>query len=158
MVFGDILKTKLYRFFFARNRFKSIYSRHIIGEGKPVDEKRQEELSIVLDSILEDISIVHDVNYQLLEAAIDKALSNGNRVILADSPTNPLFENQLEAFTPRYNKLIQKLIQGKSLGYLDLRDAVDWKPEDFRDLHHMLPSGGEKHTAMFAKKLVQLNL
>ena len=125
---------------------------------KPVDKKRQEELSIILDSELENIATFYKVNYQLLKATVSKAQSNGNNVILAETPINPLFDDQMEAFTPKYNQLIQDLVQEKDLVYLDLRDAADWEPEDFRDLHHMLPSGREKYTAVLAEKLVLLNL
>lgn len=156
MVFGEILKKKLYRFFFARERFKTIHDRHNVI-GKPVDEKRQKELSTILDSMLENITKVYSVNYQLFKAAVNEALANGNRVILAETPTNPLFDDQLETFTPKYNKLIQDLILEKNLAYIDLRDAADWQPEDFRDLHHMLPSGRKKHTVMLAEKLAQIN-
>lgn len=158
-VFGEILKKKLYLYFFsARKRVKSIHVRHTADGKKPVDEKRQKALSIILDSELENIAKAHHVNYQLFRAAIGKAQSNGNRVILVDTPTNPLFDNQMEAFTPKYNKLIQDLVKEKNLEYIDLRDAADWKPEDFRDLHHMLPSGRGKYTAVLAEKLVMLNL
>jgi hypothetical protein len=158
MVFGEIFKKKIYRFFFARQRFKSVHDRHTADSKKPVDEKQQAKLSKILDSMLEDIAEVYKVNYQFFRAAIDKAHLNGYRVILADTPTNPLFDDQLEAFTPKYNKLIQDLVQEDNNAYLDLRDAADWKPEDFRDLHHMLPSGREKYTAILVEKLVQLNL
>jgi hypothetical protein len=158
MVLGEILKKKLYRFFFARHRFKSQYERHIEDSKKPVDKKQYEELSVKLNSMLKNMTEVYDINYHLFKAAIDKALSNGNHIILSDTPTNPLFDNQLEAFTPKYNKLIQDLVQGGNLAYLDLRDAAYWKPEDFRDLHHMLPSGREKYTSILAEKLTLLNL
>lgn len=159
MIFGEILKKKLYRCFFsARKRVKSIHVRHSSDGKKPVDEKRQEALSIILNSELENIAKVYNVNYQLFRAAIGKAHSNGNRVILVDTPINPLFDDQMEAFTLKYNQLIQDLVQEKNLAYLDLRDAADWEPEDFRDLHHMLPSGRGKYTAVLAEKLVLLNL
>ena len=158
MVFGEILKTKVCRFFFARQRFALSYHRHIVGDFKPVDAKQQAVLSKKLASMLRNIEKVYGVNCNLFEVAIDKARANGNRVILAESPVNPLFVDQMEVFAPKYNKLIQGLVQKKDLTYLDLRGAAGWVPEDFRDLHHMLPSGREKFTPILAEKLALLNL
>ena len=96
---------------------------------------------------------LNEMNLALLNELIDIAQSNGNKVILLDLPDNPIYEEQISKFKPHYDNMIRKVVADKGVGYIDMRYAAVWEPEDFRDVHHMRSFGRNKLTEALAVKL-----
>ncbi len=93
------------------------------------------------------------LNVELISGQIDIALKCGNRVILVDLPCNPLFDREMGEFYTHYDKMINELVQKKKIGYINMRNAADWSPDDFVDVHHLRVSGQEKFTEALADSL-----
>lgn len=93
------------------------------------------------------------INAELLNWVIGAVHSNGSTVVLVDLPNNPVFDDEISMFSPHYDNTISGVVRERAVGYIDMRDASAWAPEDFRDMHHMREPGQIKFTEAFALKL-----
>jgi hypothetical protein len=108
-----------------------------------------------LENLLKRYHRFFALNLDILTQSIRIAEEQKNRVILVDLPDNPIFEKEISRFNPHYDNMIRDLIRNTGSGYIDLRSAADWKPEDFRDVHHMRSSGRKKITRCLSNSLAQ---
>lgn len=155
IVLGEIFKKQFAAFLNTRKFLTNQSARHFTGL-EPLTIENTEKHKKILDDLLEKTKKLIPINKRLLEAVIRQAQSNGNRVVLLDSPINPLFKDQISNMEKGYDTMIASMVYDMNLGYIDMRKGVEWISEDFRDLHHMLPSGREKFTRVLAKRLAQL--
>lgn len=135
---------------YGLNRTK--LERHLPDPG-PVSQERAAELGSNLKRLTESIHNTLPLNKRLLVAVIETALSNGNRVVLVDTPTNPLFSGQLKESEAEYDHLVQEMVGQFGLAHIDMRAPSVWGPEDFRDAHHMREQGRKKFVELFAARL-----
>jgi len=154
-VLGEVLKKKTLFFMDNKGAFQYLtYDRSIYVDYPPVGADFEAELKTKsLPRMLERCTRHFEMNLDLLSDVIETALLNGNRVILVDQPYNPLFTLDMARYNEKYNVVISHLIKEKKIGYIDMRNAVEWLPEDFRDAHHLRGEGPEKFTDAFALQL-----
>lgn len=153
---GEIAKKRILSPLVSGNLPRPIqYDRHAVGDRTPVDEKKRERQSRWLGKLLKQYHRFFALNLDILTQSIRIAEEQKNRVILVDLPDNPIFEKEISRFNPHYDNMIRDLIRNTGSGYIDLRSAADWKPEDFRDVHHMRSSGRKKITRCLSNSLAQ---
>jgi hypothetical protein len=153
-VFGEILKKKAPVFLTSGYRAaQTTYSRHAVGDKTPVTEEKRKEQVKWLEALLKDYNKFHKMNLDLLGEIVNITLSNGNRVILIDIPDNPIYKEQISKFNDHYNDMVREFVAEKDVGYIDMRYAAEWEPEDYRDVHHMRSFGRKKFTEALARKL-----
>jgi hypothetical protein len=156
MVIGEIFKKSTKCFITSGFKLKSItHNRHAFGDMTPVNEDDREKQIIWLKKVL----ILYEENYRLnmdlLKETIDIAQSNGINVVIVDLPYNPVFIESINKFNPHYDNLIKDLVSEKGIGYIDMRHAADYTPEDFRDVHHLRSQGQVKFTNALIVKLAE---
>jgi len=154
-VFGEIIKKRAILALTSLGKKRHIlYDRHAVGDKTPVTEKKK----IAQRKWLRKLRMIYDyaseLNLDLLRLGIDVAKANGNRVIIVDLPVNPIYEKEYALFQPEYDEMVRKLVNENGLGYIDMRDSGGWKPEDFRDVHHMRSVGQKRFSPILARKLV----
>ncbi|MES0488481.1 MAG: D-alanyl-lipoteichoic acid biosynthesis protein DltD [Leptospirales bacterium] len=144
--------------FVKRKKLTYHYNGYV--SGTPVNEDHKTEIEARLTESKGKWGQTQEfqVNFSLLKMAIEKAQLNQNRVILVETPVNPLFVKYTEANRSEYESILNQIIKSQGLGYLDLRYALNWKPEEFRDLHHMIHPGPDRFTAILAKRLSEILL
>lgn len=153
-VIGEIIKKRYINKILSMKRIKSVkYNPHAVGDKTPVNEKDKLKNSKWLKKLLEKYKEYYELNLKLLKETIDIAKSNNNKVILVDLPNNPIFNNEISEFYTHYDLMINDLIKEKKVYYIDMRYAANWKPEDFRDVHHMRSFGQKKFSEELAVRL-----
>lgn len=136
--FRDLVREGTY----ARREFDRLY----ISREIPADAERIVEIRQMLRDNVAEYERWHELNFALLDAVIAEARFHGNHVVIVELPHNPVFAEEFAAL-PGYDARMAALVAGTGVGYVDLRDAAEWGPKDFRDAHHLRSSGRVKFAA-----------
>jgi hypothetical protein len=153
---GESLQRKSTVFFKANTDIPSVvYNRHAVGDKTPVSGNQSKRQRKWLKKLRKRYSKYWRLNLDLLKEIIRIAQSNGNDVIIIDLPDNPIFSEEIASFNPHYDNMISRLRQATGIGYIDMRNAVRWAPEDFRDVHHMRSFGQKKFFPVLSEKLTE---
>jgi hypothetical protein len=155
-VLGEILKKKGLYFLDKRGEIQRlVHDRHAVGDKTPVNDEDRKKHKSMLRNMSQQYDRFYRMNLDLLKEVIDIAKCNGNRVFLIDMPRNPIYGPQIDRFNVHYDEMIRNLIKEKGVGYIDMRNAAQWTPEDFRDVHHLRSPGQIKFTEALAQYLAE---
>lgn len=98
-----------------------------------------------------------DVNLRVLEALMARCQERGLRAVVVELPLNEeVVQGRWDDLLAEYQRPVREMAKRYDIPYLDFNDEVGIPNTSFRDLTHLIESGGEVWQRRLARELVPL--
>ena len=135
---------------------KTTYKRHAVGGMLPEGEESIRRHRLWMPKSLEKYDQFAPMNWKLLSYIAKERKRQAQSVVLVDVPINPILQDLLAPYEERYIRDLKAFVERHGVTYWNFHKELNLPPEDFKDVHHLLPSGREKFGKLIAEKISQL--